>query len=65
MKKSKKLFGIITCPSCSHKQKMEIPINVCKAFYTCDKCKKTTFAKAGCCVFCDYGDKPCPVSHKK
>lgn len=44
---------------------MEIPINVCKAFYTCDKCKKTTFAKAGCCVFCDYGDKPCPVSHKK
>ena len=60
-----KLKGIITCPECSHKQEMEIPTNRCIAFYICDGCKKTiSTTKSNCCVFCDYGDTPCPVSHE-
>ena len=28
----------------------------------CDKCKKVISAKKSCCVFCDYGDRKCPVA---
>jgi len=53
--------GIITCPECRHKQEMKIPVNSCVPFYKCDNCKKIISAKKSCCVFCDYGDKKCPV----
>jgi hypothetical protein len=58
----KKLIGNITCPECKNTQSMEIPTNSCLAFYKCDGCKKTISAKKSCCVFCDYGDKKCPVA---
>ncbi|MEM3127341.1 MAG: GDCCVxC domain-containing (seleno)protein [Candidatus Woesearchaeota archaeon] len=54
----------LTCPECNHKQKMEIPKTSCQAFYTCNGCGETIKATKGCCIFCDYGDKPCPVAHK-
>jgi len=55
--------GIITCPECGHKQRMEIPAGKCQAFYQCNECKKTIAAKKSCCVFCDYGDRKCPTGH--
>jgi hypothetical protein len=61
----KEEYGNVTCPECKHVQKMKIPTTSCAAFYKCDGCKKTIGAKKSCCVFCDYGDRKCPVSNKK
>lgn len=57
--------GMITCPKCGHKQEMDIPDNRCIAFYKCEGCGQLIKAEESCCVFCDYGDKPCPTGHKK
>ena len=57
------MIGNIICPECGHKQPIVIPIGKCQAFYLCNKCKKTIQAKNKCCVFCDYGDRTCPVGH--
>jgi len=59
------MIGIITCPKCGHKQKMGIPKQICIAFYKCEGCNKIIKAEKSCCVFCDYGDRRCPVSIKK
>ena len=53
--------GTLTCPKCGHSQKMEIPADRCVHFYTCEGCKALIECK-GCCVFCDYGDRPCPAA---
>lgn len=63
--KGKIIRSTLTCPECGHKQKETIPTDRCVPFYNCDNCKKTIAAKKECCVFCDYGDKDCPVSTKK
>jgi hypothetical protein len=57
-----KRMGNVTCPECKYMQPMEIPTTSCQVFYTCEKCKKVISAKESCCVFCDYGDKKCPVA---
>jgi hypothetical protein len=51
----------ITCPLCGH-QKLEVmPLNSCQYFYICEKCNQILKPKKGdCCVYCSYGDKPCP-----
>ena len=64
MKNSDKDFGNITCPKCGHVQKMEIPKTACLPFYKCEGCGKLIQSEKSCCVFCDYADKPCPVSEK-
>ncbi|MBI5398567.1 hypothetical protein HZB03_03830 [Candidatus Woesearchaeota archaeon] len=55
------LLGQLTCPHCHYKQSMPIPNDRCISFYRCGGCKKMISAKKSCCVFCDYGDKKCPV----
>jgi len=55
-------IATLTCPKCGHKQEMEIPDNKCQAFYVCDNCKKMIKPIETCCVFCEYGDKKCPVA---
>jgi len=59
----KENLGTLTCPKCGNKQQMKIPTGICMPFYICNKCKKEIKSKNGCCVFCDYGDKKCPVGH--
>jgi hypothetical protein len=63
----KKNIGKVTCLECKHKQAIEIPTISCLPFYKCDSCNKTIAAKKSCCIFCDYGDRKCPVAeeHKK
>jgi hypothetical protein len=62
----KKLVGNVACPECKHVQPMQIPSGSCQAFYKCEGCKKMISAKKTCCVFCDYGDRLCPVAeHSK
>ena len=59
-----KIIGNVTCPECKHVQPIEIPTQSCMAFYKCEECKKLIKAQKSCCVFCDYGDRKCPVAEQ-
>ncbi|WP_395070616.1 GDCCVxC domain-containing (seleno)protein [Gracilimonas sp.] len=51
----------VTCPNCGHQEKEEMPTNSCQFFWECPGCEKVIKPKQGdCCVFCSYGDTPCP-----
>ncbi|MGI8747187.1 MAG: GDCCVxC domain-containing (seleno)protein [Deinococcus sp.] len=51
----------LTCPACAHAQRAEMPQDACVFFYACDCCGKLHKPRPGdCCVFCSYGDAPCP-----
>jgi hypothetical protein len=51
----------ITCPECGFSKKETMPTDSCQFFYECENCKKVLKPKSGdCCVFCSYGDVPCP-----
>jgi hypothetical protein len=55
------LHSTITCPACGHRQHETMPVNACQFFYDCQGCGILLRPKAGdCCVFCSYGDTPCP-----
>ena len=55
------LTSKITCPHCNHDECEQMPLNACQVFYECKECKKVLKPKKGdCCVFCSYGDTPCP-----
>jgi hypothetical protein len=56
-----KLDSTITCPLCRHRSTETMPTNACQYFYECKGCGVLLKPKAGdCCVFCSYGDTPCP-----
>lgn len=57
--------GTIVCPHCGAEQTLEIPEGVCIPFHACEKCGRQMKADGQCCIFCAYGDTPCPVGHKK
>ncbi|WP_086479045.1 GDCCVxC domain-containing (seleno)protein [Oceanospirillum sanctuarii] len=55
------LKSTITCPVCGHAETETMPEDFCQYFYDCKGCKTVLKPKAGdCCVFCSYGDNPCP-----
>jgi hypothetical protein len=55
------LESTITCPKCGHQKVEVMPTDACQWFYECAGCKVLLRPKAGdCCVFCSYGDVPCP-----
>ncbi len=55
------LLSTITCPSCGHVETETMPINACQWFYDCMGCGEVLKPLPGdCCVFCSYGDVPCP-----
>ena len=53
----------LKCPECKCIIDIDIPENKCLPFFKCSGCGKTIKAKESCCVFCDYSDEKCPVSH--
>ena len=56
------LESTITCPECGHKEQEQMPEDACQFYYECKGCGKLLKPKAGdCCVFCSYGDVPCPL----
>lgn len=63
MAKVFKEMGTLTCPYCKHKQQLEIYDNACTPFYFCDGCGKMVKAQKTCCIFCEFGDKPCGAKH--
>jgi hypothetical protein len=55
------LTSTITCPQCSHQSSETMPTDACQFFYDCKGCGVRLKPKSGdCCVFCSYGDVPCP-----
>jgi len=56
-----KAVSTLTCPVCGHEASETMPTDSCQYFYECTGCKTLLKPKAGdCCVFCSYGDAPCP-----
>lgn len=59
------LKSTITCPACNYKETLQMPEDSCQFFYECPQCKTMLKPKPGdCCVFCSYGDVPCPPIQK-
>ena len=55
------LQSTITCPHCGHQTTETMPTDACQFFYECKGCGALLKPLAGdCCVFCSYGDVPCP-----
>ncbi len=53
--------SMITCPICGFSKKETMPTDACQWFYECTSCHTVLKPKAGdCCVYCSYGDVPCP-----
>lgn len=51
----------ITCPSCAHRRTEAMPTDACLYYYVCEGCGQLLRPKRGnCCVFCSFGDVPCP-----
>lgn len=55
------LVSTITCPVCGTAKTETMPNDACQFFYDCTGCGALLRPKPGdCCVFCSYGDVPCP-----
>lgn len=55
------LQSTLTCPQCGHSEKETMPTDACQWAYDCKGCGVVLKPKQGdCCVFCSYGDFPCP-----
>jgi hypothetical protein len=51
----------LTCPVCGERTTEEMPVNACQYFYDCPACGAVLKPRPGdCCVFCSFGDVPCP-----
>jgi hypothetical protein len=58
-------ISTLKCPRCGHAEKIIMPVDYCQFFYECLACHEVIKAKEGdCCVFCSYGDVPCPSVQK-
>lgn len=60
-------YSTIDCPLCGHRKREKMPTTSCQYFYQCTGCGELlkpglgTSDQTGCaCVFCLYGDVPCP-----
>lgn len=55
------LESTLTCPNCGHSEKETMPQDACQFFYECKSCGTLLKPNPGdCCVFCSFGDVPCP-----
>jgi hypothetical protein len=53
--------GVIACPECGTCTEEPMPENACLRCFECPACRVLLRLKTGdCCVFCSYGDSPCP-----
>ena len=55
------LLSTIKCPECGHRKEEKMPTDACRSFYECESCHKVLKPReTDCCVFCSYGNVPCP-----
>lgn len=53
--------SVITCPHCGRAEREMMPADACQYLYDCKGCGRIlTPLDGNCCVFCSYGDTPCP-----
>lgn len=53
--------SLITCPLCGFQSLEAMPTDACTYFYNCGSCHQMLTPRPGdCCVYCSYGDTPCP-----
>lgn len=58
----RRLSSTITCPNCKASFREVMPVNSCLMVYDCRSCGFAMHHKEGdCCVFCSFGDVPCPA----
>ena len=56
-----RLQSTLTCPDCGGVSIETMPTDACQYFYDCRHCSAVLRPlKGDCCVFCSYGDVPCP-----
>lgn len=59
--KSIKIKSTVSCPECGETSVEAMPTGACQFFWECPHCKTVLKPKKGdCCVYCSYGDTPCP-----
>jgi hypothetical protein len=59
--KMTRLISTLTCPVCGASTTATMPTDRCLYFFDCPSCGTVLKPKTGkCCVFCSYGDRPCP-----
>ena len=57
--------GKLTCPQCAVATFAAMPDDACLYFFECPACRALLRPRAGdCCVFCSYGEAPCPPRRK-
>lgn len=55
------LRSTLACPRCGGVHAETMPTDACLFFWECPACGELIRPLAGdCCVFCSYGDVPCP-----
>jgi hypothetical protein len=55
------LESTLTCPECGHAEKEKMPEDACQFYYECKGCGKLLKPeRSDSCVFCSFGDSPCP-----
>ena len=55
------LESTLTCPRCGETSTETMPTDACRYFHECAGCGALLRPLPGdCCVFCSYGDVPCP-----
>lgn len=56
-----RLVSTLICPNCGRAATLQMPEDSCLIRYDCPCCGATLKPRAGdCCVFCSFGDVPCP-----
>ena len=59
-------FSTIVCPECGRASREAMPNCACVIHFTCAGCRAVLTPKPGdCCVFCSYGDQPCPPRQER
>lgn len=55
------MYSTVRCPNCGKRSHDLMPRNACVYFYHCLRCNAVFKPRNGdCCVYCSYGDVPCP-----
>lgn len=56
-----RLRSTLTCPHCGRRETLTMPTDACLFFHPCPGCGRLLRPRPGdCCVFCSFGDVPCP-----
>lgn len=59
------LQSTLACPHCARAETLDMPQDACVVVHVCVSCGARLTPKTGnCCVFCSYGDVPCPPVQK-